>query len=1035
MQDGIAIIGMSGKFPKAKNIQEFWDNIAQGVEGITFYSDEELLEAGIAREVLDDPRYIKAKGEVAGIDLFDAHFFGYTPREAELMDPQHRLFLECAWEAMEDAGYDPERIDGRVGVFAGESLSTYMILNVVPNFDTNYASAGSLQAAIGNDKDSLTTTLTYKMDLRGAGITIQSSSSTSLVAVSMACQSLINYQCDMILAGGVSVGSPKKNGYLFEEAGIVSPDGHCRPYDAEGHGFVPGTGVGVVLLKRLDEALEDGDHIYAAIKGFAVNNDGAKKVSYSAPSADAQAEVIMEAQKYAGFPPETISYVEGHGTATKLGDVIEVSALKRAFGDNVGKNFCALGSVKSNIGHLDTAAGVTGLIKAALCIEKKQIPPTINYQKANPQLGLEDSPFFVPTALMDWNPTGKRRAGVSSFGMGGTNAHVVLEEVEQNMQNPLDERVWKLVTLSAKTEAALSRHIKNTMEFMENKEALDLSSLAYTSQVGRKRLDKRAVILLCKTMACETGLVDSGAIKIIKGQVKQEKREVVFLFPGQGAQYLNMGRELYELEPVFKHAVDLCSDLFEAYLGEGICDFIFGDQRDIEKHERLMGDTSVAQPAIFTVEYAMAKLLNAWGITPDAVIGHSMGELTAACISGLINLEDAVKLIAHRGRLMETMPEGAMISAAITPEDAMQLAGKYPDISLAAVNGPMACVFSGCSQAVGQMEEDFASQGILCSRLKNKHAFHSANVECIKDEFCSVLNEVSMVEPDVRCISNVDGGYFDHEKIADKEYWLRHLRGTVHFMRGIQTLQDSGEKIYIEVGPGKTLNSLVGQILGGDRDDLLSTIPHYNDLTGGQEYLAAALGKLWILGVEIDWNSYYQGRKFRRISFPTYPFERKSYWLESPGLRKIKGKSWKVELQDEEQDIQERIENRPEISTTFVRPTQEMEKRVALVWERLLGIQPIGLDDSFFELGGNSLGITQMFSRIYSEFKVKVDYRAFYSCPTVRTITEMISDIPEQSKDKPMSDDAKLEALLSEIEAMSDEETREMLSGLYDDRG
>lgn len=501
----------------------------------------------------------------------------------------------------------------------------------------------------------------------------------------------------------------------------------------------------------------------------------------------------------------------------------------------------------------------------------------------------------------------------------------------------------------------------------------------------------------------------------------------------------NMGRELYELEPVFKRAVDLCSDMFKPYLGEGICDLIFGAQGDKEKHERLMGDTSVAQPVIFTVEYAMAQLLNAWGIKPDAVIGHSLGELTAACISGLLQLEDAVKLIAYRGRLMETMPEGAMISAAITPEDAVQLAGRYPDISLAAVNGPMACVFSGCSQAVGQMEEEFIVQGILCSRLKNKHAFHSPNVECIEDEFRSVLREVTMVEPEVRCVSNVDGGYFDWEKIEDKEYWIRHLRGTVHFMKGIQTLQNSGEKIYIEVGPGKTLSSLVGQILGGDRDDLLSTIPHYNDLTGGQEYLAAVMGKLWILGVEIDWNSYYQGRKYRRISFPTYPFERKSYWLESPRLRKSNGKSWTMEFQseeqDEEQDSQEKIENRPELSAVFVRPTQEMEKRVTLIWERLLGIQPIGLDDSFFELGGNSLGITQMFSRIYSEFGVKVDYRTFYSCPTVRTITEMISDIPEQNNDKPMSDDAELEALLNEIEVMSDEETREMLSGLYDDRG
>ena len=1033
MQDGIAIIGMSGKFPKAKNIKEFWDNIVQGVEGITFYSDEELLEGGIAQEVLADPRYIKAKGEVEGIDLFDAGFFGYTPREAELMDPQHRLFLECAWEAMEDAGYDPERTDGRVGVFAGESLSTYMILNVVPNFDTSYASAGSLQAAIGNDKDSLTTTVTYKMDLCGAGVTIQSSSSTSLVAVSMACQSLVNYQCDMILAGGVSVGAPKKNGYLFEEAGIVSPDGHCRPYDSKGDGFVPGTGVGVVLLKRLDEALEDGDHIYAAIKGFAINNDGAKKVSYSAPSADAQAEVIMEAQRYAGFPPESISYVEGHGTATRLGDLIEVSALKRAFGESGKKNFCALGSVKGNIGHLDTAAGVTGLIKAALCIEKKKIPPTINYQKANPQLELEDSPFFVPTVLMDWNPSGSRRAGVSSFGMGGTNAHVVLEEVRQSRQNPPDERKWKLITLSAKTEVALTQYIKNTMEFLEQQKDIDLSNLAYTSQVGRKRLDKRAVIL-CKVADHVTGIGYSGTNRIIKGQATWDKKEIVFLFPGQGTQYLNMGRELYELEPVFRKAVDQCSDIFESYLGERICDLIFDDRIDKEKHERLMGDTSVIQPAIFTVEYAMAKLLLSWGIKPDAVIGHSLGEFTAACISGLIELKDAVKLVAHRGRLMENMPEGAMISAAVTPEDAMQLVGRYQDISLAAVNGPLSCVFSGSSQTIGKMETDFNAKGVLCSRLKNKHAFHSADVECIQEAFRSVLREVTMSEPEIRCISNVDGGYFNWEKIADKEYWIRHLRGTVQFMKGIKTLQDSGKKIYIEVGPGRALSSLTGQILSSGSDDLFSTIPHHNELVSAQEYLAAALGQLWASGVEIDWGGYYQGRKCRRISFPTYPFEGKSYWLESPGLRKSHRKVREREIQNEEQDTQERIKNRPELSATFVQPTREVEKHVTLIWERLFGIYPIGLDDSFFELGGNSLGITQMFSRIYSEFKVKVDYRAFYSCPTIRTIAEMIPDISKHNENKPMTDDAELEALLSELEAMSEKETREMLSE-FDGRG
>ncbi|MDF5731673.1 MAG: type I polyketide synthase, partial [Rhizonema sp. PD38] len=753
----IAIIGLTGRFPGAKNIDEFWKNLQNGRESISFFTDEELLLSGVSSSVLSDPKYVKAQATLEDVEFFDASFFGFNPREAEITDPQHRLFLECAWEALESAGYDSEAYKGTVGVYAGSSLSRYLLSiylnqNIINSIDTQ-------QLMIAGDKDYLTTRISYKLNLEGPSYTVQTACSTSLVAIHVAIMSLLNVECDIALAGGVSIiNASIKAGYFYTQGGIFSPDGHCRAFDAKAQGTVGGEGVGIVVLKRLEEALADGDCIHAVIKGSAINNDGSFKLSYTAPRIDTQAHVIRKAQIIAEVEPETITYIEAHGTGTPLGDPIEIAALTQAFRSSTQKKgFCAIGSVKTNIGHLDAAAGVTGLIKTTLALKHKQIPPSLHFQEPSPQIDFVNSPFYVNNSLSDWkaNINGiPRRAGVNSFGIGGTNAHVILEEAPV-MEPSGSSRPWQLLLLSAKTSTAIETVTTNIAAHLQQHTSLNLADVAYTLQVGRRAFNHRRMVV-CQDF--------NDAVKVLSSQDPQRvfthyqepcNRPVVFMFSGQGAQYVNMGRELYQSEPIFREQVDECSYFLKPHIGLDLRTVLYPDEQQAQDAAQQLLQTAITQPALFVIEYALAQLWIAWGVQPEAMIGHSIGEYVAATVAGVFSLEDALALVANRGKLMQQCKSGGMLSVQLPQQSVQPLLGK--ELSIAASNAPCYCVVSGTTQAIEQLQQQLQEKGVGCRRLHTNHAFHSQMMEPIIEPFTQLLQNVTLNSPKIPFISNVSG--------------------------------------------------------------------------------------------------------------------------------------------------------------------------------------------------------------------------------------------------------------------------------------
>ncbi|MEH1968895.1 type I polyketide synthase [Nostoc sp.] len=649
--DEIAIIGINGRFAGANNVEKFWENLRDGVESISHFTDEELLASGIEPTLLNDPNYVKASSIVEGIELFDAAFFGFTPRDAEITDPQHRIFLESAWEALESAGYDSESYKGKIGVYAGVTNSNYLFTNLYSNQDLMH-SVDALNLFIGNEKDNLSTQTSYKLNLTGPSINVQNNCSTSLIAVHLACQSLLNGESDIALAGGVSIAKlPQKSGYQYQEGVLCSPDGHCRSFDANAKGTIFGDGLGIVVLKRLADAVADGDFINAVIKGSAINNDGSLKVGYTAPSVNGQREVILEALALADVEPDTISYIEAHGTATPLGDPIEIKALTQAFRASTNKKgFCAIGSVKSNIGHLDTAAGVTGLIKTVLALKHKQIPPSLHFEKPNPEIDFANSPFYVNTKLSEWKTNGlPRRAGVSSFGVGGTNAHVILEEAPV-IEASSASRPWQLLLLSAKTSTALESATANLAAYLQQHPNINLPDVAYTLQVGRRAFDHRRLVVCQDVNDAVRLLKNEDPQRVFSYHWKPSRCPVIFMFSGQGSQYANMGRELYEVEPIYRRHIDACAKILQPHLGLDIRHLLFPSE-EIEAANQQLQQTALTQPALFVIEYALAELLMSWGVRPEAMIGDGIGEYVAAAIAGVFSLEDAVFIVANRGQL------------------------------------------------------------------------------------------------------------------------------------------------------------------------------------------------------------------------------------------------------------------------------------------------------------------------------------------------------------------------------------------------
>jgi acyl transferase domain-containing protein/acyl carrier protein len=891
--DSIAIIGMNGRFPGAKNIDEFWDNLKNGRESITHFTNDQLLATSINKTVINDPNYVKAGAFLEDIDLFDAEFFGYNPKEASAIDPQHRIFLECAYSALETAGYNPDKYAGKIGIFAGVGWNNYLLFNLNPDEDF-FQTALGYQTVIGNEKDFLTTRISYLLNLKGISLDLQTACSTSLVATSIACQSLLTYQSDMALAGGISISSLKQTGYLYQEGGILSPDGHCRAFDARAQGTVPGSGVGVVVLKRLEDALADGDRIQAIIRGSAINNDGSGKIGYTAPSIDGQAEVIAEALALAEVEPETISYIETHGTGTALGDPIEVAALNQVFRPGTdNKSHCALGSVKTNIGHLDAASGITGLIKTVLALKHKQIPPSLHFEQLNPKIDFANSPFYVNTKLQQWNTSGyPRRAGVSSFGIGGTNAHVVLEEAPDIVGANRDSPLQKLLVISAKTESALETATDNLVEHLNNHPELDLADVAYTLQVGRKEFNYRRTVVGKDIEDVIIALQAREPQRVLTHHTPRNNHSIVFMFPGQGSQYVNMGKELYETEPVFREWIDRCSELLKSELELDLRSLIYPEDRKLATATDKLKQTEIAQPAIFSIEYALAQLWMSWGIKPQAAIGHSIGEYVAATIAGVMSLEDALSLVARRSKLIQQMPTGSMLAVSLSEIEVKKLLNDQ--LSLAAINAPGLCVISGSDQAVAMMAQKLKDRGVEYRHLHTSHAFHSPMMDDAIAPLTEAVAKVQLNSPQIPFISNVTGTWITPEEATNPHYWAKHMRQTVYFAAGVDELLQNPEHILLEVGAGRTLSTFVkhnaarsvGQIV-------LSSLPHPKETVSDAAFILNMLGRLWLEGVEVDWGNFSACEQHRRVPLPTYPFERQRYWIDpdvSSSIPLVKGK-------------------------------------------------------------------------------------------------------------------------------------------------
>ncbi|MFN6501578.1 MAG: SDR family NAD(P)-dependent oxidoreductase [Nostoc sp. DedQUE01] len=882
--EGIAIIGMAGRFPGAKNINDFWLNLQSGVESITLFTDDELIANGIDLASLNDSDYVKASGILENIDLFDAGFFDINPKDAEFTDPQHRLFLECAWEALENAGYDSTKCESRIGVYAGTGLNNYLSIDLQ---DDQLGSARLYQKVIGNDKDFISTRVSYKLNLKGPSITVQTACSTSLVATTLAYQSLQSYQCDIALAGGVSIRVPQKTGYLYQQGGTLSPDGHCRAFDAKAQGTTIGNGVGVVVLKRLEDAIADRDHIYAVIKGAAINNDGAVKVGFTAPSVDGQAQAIAEAIMLAEVEPETISYIEAHGTGTALGDPIEIAALTKAFrGSTQKKGFCAIGSVKTNIGHLDAAAGVAGLIKTALALKHQIIPPSLNFEQPNPEIDFANSPFFVNTKLTQWQ-TGStpRRASVSSLGMGGTNAHVVLEEAPI-LPASSASRSWQLLLLSAKTESALQTATQNLAQHLMLHPDENLADVAYTLQVGRRDFNYRRMLVCCDIQDAINELNEQASKRVFtQFQESNQNRFIAFMFPGQGSQYADMGKELYETEPIFREEVDRCCEILTTYLGLDLRSLIYPNKTEKATAAEKLKQTCFTQSALFVVEYALSQLWISWGISPQAAIGHSVGEYVAACLAGVMSLEDALALVAIRGKLMQQLPSGKMLSVPLKEAEIESFLDE--NLSLAACNAPNSCVVSGSDEAIHALKEQLVNQGIECQLLHTSHAFHSQMMEPILEPFIAAVKKVKLSPPQIRFISNLSGTWITTEEATNPTYWARHLRETVRFTAGISTLLEQPNLILLEVGPGRTLCTFAKKhIQEQEQQIILSSLRHPKEEQADIAFLMNTLGRLWLAGININWAKFYTNERRDRLPLPTYPFERERYWIESQRISK-----------------------------------------------------------------------------------------------------------------------------------------------------
>ncbi|EGQ8542256.1 acyltransferase domain-containing protein [Vibrio parahaemolyticus] len=1010
---GVAVIGMAGRFPQSDSVAQFWQNLRAGRECISEFDVQEIIRSGVAPEIVKRADYVRRKGAVADIDCFDAPFFSIAPREAELTDPQHRLMLEGAWHAMEDAGYDPLTFKGDIGVFAGKSLDSYLMLNVLPTFKKVFSS-GSLQAAIGNDKDSMTTQIAYHLNLRGPAITIQTSSSTSLVAICSAAQSLLTWQCDMALAGGVTLGPPIHSGYLSQEGGITSHDGHCRTFDIASTGFVPGTGLGLVVLKRLDEAIRDRDNIISVIRGFAVNNDGSAKVSYTAPSVDAQVRAITTAHAMAGWSADDISYIEAHGTGTRLGDPIEVTALTKAFRQTTKRrSFCWLGSVKTNVGHMDTAAGVTGFIKASLCLQNAELPPSINYETPNPACDFPSSPFKIVQKLESWKPeSGVRRAGVTSLGMGGTNAHVVLEQAPEMIPRSASSQP-QIYVVSARSEAALFRQLKEQARGLAQAGNLHQlpQDVAFTLAVGRHAMPWRAAVVSSSVQEASIAFNEAKASQLHFGQPGAVK-PITFLFSGQGSQYAQMAASLYQHEPVYRQAFNQVADITQTVCGPNLKELLYGSQ-STQAGEEQLADTSLTQPALFAVEYALAQLWLDRGIRPTALIGHSLGEWVAAVLAGVMSLQDAVRLVNIRGRVMAASPHGVMLSVRANKSALLSLLND--EVELAADNAPGLCVLAGQENAVEVVEKQLDDQGIRHERLRTSHAFHSKLMCRAASELLQAIQDVDLKAPSMQIISTALGRAVTDQEITDPYYWSEQMLRPVLFKDAVVEASQQYACDFLEIGPGSSLATMA--ILGAEPSTTTYTsLPKATEGEASFAHDRDTLARLWAAGHPLDWQAVFTHHACARVSLPGYAFEKIRYWISSPEEHDmvendpVSAQTPTVKTSSPFSASSRKTPRPDTLSTSFEPAASKIEQQISEVLEDLLGISGIGRQDDFFEMGGHSLMASMAIARLSDQMGVEIDAQTFFSSPTV-------ADLATRFEHKEtVQGESLVDSLLTEIE-------------------
>lgn len=1002
----IAVIGVAAQVPGAKNVEAYWDDLINGKECIARFTDSQLRLSGVSKELIENPNYVNAKGIIHEVEFFDGLFFGFNANEVNVLDPQTRIFFECVWQALEDAGYDPYTYKKSIGLYGGASNNLGWLAMTAQKDDTG---VNPLYSKFLRNKDMLCSLVSYKLNLNGPVVSLSTACSTSLVAIHEACQALLSGECSIAIAGGVTVNLPNIAGYLYEEGLIVSPDGHVRAFDEKAQGTVYSDGAGAVILKPLEDALEDNDNIHAIIKGSAINNDGNQKIGFAAPSARGQMKVIRDAIKASDVAPESITFVETHGTGTPVGDPIEVEALSKAF-NTEKREYCAIGSVKSNIGHLDAAAGVVGFIKAVLSLKHKMIPPSINFEKPNPLIDFANSPFYVNKTLKEWKSSdGPLRAGVSAFGVGGTNAHVILEEAPRREVS--SEGLSKeLLILSARTQASLDNMALQLADFIEEYPEVNFSDLCYTLQTGRAQFDLR-VGIVCSGKADGISRLRTPLNPLL---ANKDRNKSVFMFAGEGSQYRDMGRGLYDKEPVFREELDKC---FNYLKGRTLCDLkeiMYGGNSD-NSGEVHITDSSVSEIITFIFEYALGRLFFRWGMKPDAMVGYGVGEYAAACLAGTFSLEDALDVLLLRTELIQSMAQVNMLEVALPEGKLSEYINSH--LSVASLKSSDLSVLSGEAGAVEAAVKKLEAEGVEYKILPAASACQSRRMNQVVPRFLEKLQQIQLNKPEIPLLSNVTGAWIPKQELVKPEYWCKHLCETIRFNTALDELLSTGDYVFIEIGPGKTLNKLVEQHREyAHQRILINSVREEKQDVEDDTHLWQQISRIWCAGLKVDWEKVHKDSQRQKVSLPYYSFDRQAYWFEGDPYAILNGQksgapATSMGQKGTASEKEQQLYPRPVLESVYEEPETEVEIKLAGIWQSILGFAGIGVEDSFFELGGNSLDATIITNLIHKEFDIKISLGDVIRKFTIREQGRYIEDMQNEKYEL-----QELEAILAEIE-------------------